>query len=45
MNKCHEHLELPGVAKGPDVVSTRNAIAEQQAAVFEETTRVRLPQS
>ena len=43
LNKCHEHLELPGVAKGPDVVSTRNAIAEQQAAVFEETTRVRLP--
>ena len=43
LNKCHEHLELPAVASGHDVVSTRKAIAEQQAAVFEETTRVRLP--
>jgi hypothetical protein len=43
LNKCHEHLELPAVASGHDVVSTHKAIAEQQAAVFEETTRVRLP--
>ena len=43
LNKCHEHLELPPTALGKDVVATRNAIAEQHAAVFDETTHVRLP--
>ena len=43
LNKCHEHLELPAVALGPDVVAVRKAIAAQQAAVFDETTRIRLP--
>ena len=43
LNKCHEHVGLDGVALGKDVVATRKAIAHQQAAVMEETTRVRLP--
>eukprot|EP01050_Picozoa_sp_SAG11_P010775 SAG11_NODE_1100_length_5869_cov_8.279896_4_plen_355_part_00 len=43
LNKCHEHLELEPAAIGPEVVAARKAIAQQQAAVFEETTRVRLP--
>ena len=43
LNKCHEHVGLDGVALGKDIVATRKAIAHQQAAVMEETTRVRLP--
>lgn len=33
LNKCHEHLGLAAVAVGDDVVSTRKAIAAQQAAL------------
>ena len=40
LNKCHEHLGLAAVAVGDDMVSTRKAIAAQQAAVFEESTRI-----
>ena len=43
LNKCHEHIGLDPVALGKDVVGARKAIAQQQAAVMEEATRVRLP--
>ena len=43
LNKAHAHCQLPPVAVGDAIGDSKRSIARQQLAVFEATTRVRLP--